>query len=93
MTREQADNWARVCANLTCDLPSKIQSVGRHLVVQMATANQDNPFSDLCVDGILNTLTLLGVPCEVRKDGEKYRSVEITGETFHVDSAPGEGGQ
>ena len=88
MTREQRDNWARVCAELTDDLPSKINSIGRALVKHMTRANQKNPFSDCEVGGMELTLILLGVPYQVHKDGDIYRAVEIAGEMFYVEDSP-----
>ena len=87
MTREQADKWARVCAELTDDLPSKINSIGNALVKCMATANQKNLYSDFYVDGMINTLLVLGVPCQAHKDGDAYRAVEIAGVMFRVNDS------
>ena len=97
MTREQADKWARVCAELTDDLPSKINAIGKAISRQMAVVNKATAdgtrLSTGLMDGMIDALMFLGVPYQVHKDGDKYRAVEIAGETFHVDSASGEGGQ
>ena len=84
MTREQADKWARVCAELTEDLPSKINFIGKALVKRMATANKRNPFSQFSVSGMEITLLALGIPYKSHKDGDIYRAAEIAGEMFYV---------
>ena len=87
MTREQKDNWARVCANLTDDLPYKIQRIGESFVEQMKLANRGNTYADLVVFEKGLTLKQLGIPYAAHKDGDIYRAVEIAGEMFYVDDS------
>ena len=88
MTREEKDNWARVCANLTDDLPSKIKTIGKAIAEQMAITNAataDGVFLPSGVmDGMIDTLMFLGIPYQVHKDGDAYRAMEIAGEMFPV---------
>ena len=91
MTREQADKWARVCANLTDDLPTKINAIGKAISRQMAVVNKATAdgtrLSTGLMDGMIDALMFLGVPCQAHKDGDAYRDVEIAGETFRVNDS------
>ena len=87
MTREQKDKWARVCAELTDDLPYKIQRIGESLVAQMMLANRQNIYADGVVYATELALRQLGIPYAAHKDGDIYRAVEIAGEMFYVDDS------
>ena len=87
MTREQKDKWARVCAELTDDLPYKIQRIGESLVAQMKLANHGNAYADSGVRTTARTLMFLGIPYKSHKDGCIYRAVEIAGEMFRVNDS------
>lgn len=101
MTREQKDALAHVCAELTDNLPLKFERIGAALTKAMLRVNRPSCQLDCDiavgrVHGILNVLTMMGVPHKViRRQGKygDYMGVEIAGETFHVDSASSEGGQ
>ena len=91
MTREQKDNWARVCAELTDNLPSKINTLGASLIKAMARANRpgcqlDGDMAVGRVNGILETLSIMGIPHKVIRKGKygDYLAVEIAGEMFYV---------
>ena len=87
MTREQADKWARVCAELTDDLPYKIRRIGESLVAQMKLANHGNTYADGVIYATELTLMQLGIPYAAHKDGDKYLAVEIAGEMFRVNDS------
>ena len=87
MTREQADKWARVCAELTDDLPYKIQRIGESLAAQMKLANHGNTYADGVIYATELTLMQLGIPYAAHKDGDKYLAVEIAGEMFRVNDS------
>ena len=100
MTREQADALAHVCAELTDNLPLKFERIGAALTKAMLRANRpgcqlDGGIAVGRVHGILDALTIMGVPHKVIRQGKygDYMGVEIAGETFHVDSASSVGGQ
>ena len=88
MTREEKDNWARVCANLTDNLPSKIKTIGNAIARYMSVANAATAnaeiFSTELIDGMIDTLMFLGIPYQIHKDGDAYRAMEIAGEMFPV---------
>ena len=87
MTQEQKDKWARVCAELTDDLPYKIRRIGESLAAQMKLANRGNTYADGVVYATELTLMQLGIPYAANKDGDIYRAVEIAGEMFYVDDS------
>ena len=87
MTREQADKWARVCAELTDDLPYKIRRIGESLAAQMKLANHGNTYADGVIYATELTLMQLDIPYAAHKDGDKYLAVEIAGEMFRVNDS------
>ena len=88
MVMERATEWAHVCAELTDDLPYKIQRIGESFVAQMKLANRGNTYADLVVFEKGLTLKQLGIPYAAHKDGDIYRAAEIAGEMFYVSDSP-----
>ncbi|MBQ9348870.1 MAG: hypothetical protein IJT94_16280 [Oscillibacter sp.] len=80
-----------VSAEMTDKLPAKLDAIGKRLTELMNDSNR-NPDTTAAyeaedrIDGILFVLSTLGIPHEVRQQGEVdwYTSVDIAGRTFYV---------
>ena len=94
MTMERKQELAHVCAELTDNLPLKFERIGAALTKAMLRANRpscqlDGGIAVGRVHGILDALTIMGVPHKVIQRHGKYgdyMAVEIAGETFPVNT-------
>ena len=97
MTREQRDELAHVCAELTDNLPSKFDRIGAALIKSMERANRpgcqlDGDMETWRIGGILDVLDIMGVPHEVIRKDEygDYVAVKIALDTYCVSKENGE---
>ncbi|MBQ6986393.1 MAG: hypothetical protein IJQ25_05335 [Oscillibacter sp.] len=90
MALERKRELARMCAELTEDLPGKLGQLGGYMVARMERANcgdaDEARRAECAILGMTEALTILGIP--VRKanrepDGQ-YTYVEIGGQSFSV---------
>ena len=91
MTTQHKQELSHVCAELTDNLPLKFERIGVALTKAMLRANRpgcqlDGGIAVGRVHGILDVLTIMGVPHEVIRQGKygDYMAVEIGGQSFPV---------
>lgn len=94
MTAEGRRELARLCAELTDDLPSKLARLGAYMVERMEYANLCALHGDAdearaarrVPAGAAEALTILGIAvrCAQREPDKQYTYVEIGGRTFAV---------
>lgn len=98
MTREQRDELAHVCAELTDNLPYKLKRIGEALAERMSEANcwrrrggdLAEQRAEGAIDGILAALARMGIPYEApRRECGDYVAVKIAGETFYASAETG----
>ena len=105
MAYENKVALAKTMAELTGNLGIKLETIAVRVTGLMGAMNASMEASNAGtqeskdafgahdrMDGILYTLSILGIPCEAQLNDKKnrYIAVEIAGETFYVDGGAAE---